>query len=176
MSDGLLPSGLGAILGRHSVLTSVLVSGYVDADVFPAVAHLFPSVVYLGNNRRQRGYLRCYTDETNYLYVDESDDLSLPDALLEEESIKPVFVDLSEYFISDVHEVEYKRAGLYLTLAPEGSEAHLRGISFHQADGRRPLAIDSFWPFGIRVSNEANLVQFDGEAPPIFISLEDGGP
>lgn len=177
VENGVLPRGLDAMLRRHKVLTSLLVSGYVDADVTPEVAHLLPQVIYLGNNRDRRGYLRCYTNEANYLYIDEADALAIPDALLGESSIEPVFMDLSEYFISDVHEIEYEKAGLYLAPAPEG-RSHLRGIAFYRAGSRQALVIDSFWPFGIKVGNEADLAQLASEAsiPPIIISLQEGPP
>lgn len=167
----LVPAELDTLLRRHSVLTSLLVSGYVDHDVTPGVACLLPQVIFLGNNQHGHGYLRLYTDRTNYLYIDEADTLIVPD-ILQDGGVEAIFMDLSEYFISDVHEIKYIKVELYFTSSGEG-EDHLWAIVFYRADGGHSLVIDSLWPFGLKVANESDLARLasESETPPVTVSL-----
>lgn len=147
-----LPSHWDEIFGQYSEVTSVMVPGYVDLDAHPEQVKLFPLTVALGD---ERGYLKFGIDKaTSQLTVDSSSDIELPEELMDEPSIRPLFVDLGAEYLGDALPVEIVSAALYLDQHSNISAGRLRGIRIDLRGGEE-LTLDPFWTPGIRIGGKS---------------------
>ncbi|MDB4872811.1 MAG: hypothetical protein JWL97_3815 [Gemmatimonadales bacterium] len=148
------------LVRRHRVATSLLVPGFVDLHASPQVVTPFPRVLFLGGDH---DYLSLSIDEISGQFsIGETANPSVPNSLLDEPTIQPIFVDLSIYHLSEVHPIEFESASLYLDQDSSEVRNLFRAIAFNYGDGR-VLLFDPFWPFGIRVGNEADAVRLRDE-------------
>ena len=155
-----MPDWIVNLVQSHSQIRCLLVPAYVDLDTHPERVRLFPSSAFLGS---ESSFLVFNINQpSGQLQLSNASEVSLPEELMDEPSIRPVLVDLSMNYLDEDHPLQCDHLVLYLDADSDVSLGRFRAVVFCFEDGRQ-LLLDPYWPLGIRFGGESDVVRMRGD-------------
>ena len=139
------------LFGPIAAVDTVLVPGYVDDDTGRrTVARGYPSRVALG---RDGVFVEFATDGySGQLTFQVKDDIEIPEEIVEDPSLKPLYIDITWLFVREPIPRRLESITLYLNEESDLSERRVRAASA-TLEGGGVLALDPFSFSGMEIGS-----------------------